>query len=101
MKLLCTKIQAPELTSFLETLENDYENPNLKVHFPAASEVNEDGEIEPITKESHKRSMIQQHSLHVASMVPSLFGHCLTSDHVKSCLHMLVKPAFAQKDDQA
>jgi hypothetical protein len=100
MKLFCSKIQASELTSFLATLENDYEKPNLKVHFPA-SEVNEDGEIEPITKESHKRAMIQQHSLHVASMVPSLFGHCLTSDHVKSCLNMLVKPAFAQKDDQA
>jgi hypothetical protein len=37
----------------------------------------------------------------MASLIPTLFAHCLTSDHVKQCLKMLVKPAFADKDDQA
>jgi len=45
--------------------------------------------------------MIQQYSLQIASLTPTLFSHCLTSAHVKQCLQMLVKPAFADKDDQA
>jgi hypothetical protein len=55
----------------------------------------DDAEIEPIQKESHKRAMIQQHALQIASSVPSLFGHCLSSEHVKQCLSMLINPAYA------
>ena len=51
-------MSASELTSMLQNLENDYENPNIKVHYPA-QDANDDGEIEPVQKESHKRAMIQ------------------------------------------
>lgn len=37
----------------------------------------------------------------MASLIPTLFAHCITSEHVNQCLKMLVKPAFADKDDQA
>ena len=71
------------------------------MHFPATEAVAEDADIEPVQKESHKRLMVQQHSLHIASMAPTLFSHCVESSHVKSCLQMLVKPAFVLKDDGA
>lgn len=105
MKVLASKFEASEVDELLAQVELDFNAPNLKLHFPAASvdtAEQDDDIIEPIQKESHKRAMIQQHSLQVASLVPTFFAHCLTANHVQTCLSMLVTPAFAAtKDDQA
>ena len=45
--------------------------------------------------------MISQHALNFASMIPSLFSHCVTSEHVLQILSMMVKPAFDLKDENA
>ena len=32
--------------------------------------------------DAHRRAMIQQHCLLMASSVPQMFAHCLTSEHI-------------------
>ena len=59
MKLLCSKMEKQELIDLLKQLDTDFEIPNLKSHFPAIDQAQEEeGDIEPVQKESHKRAMI-------------------------------------------
>jgi hypothetical protein len=51
--------------------------------------------------EAHRRAMIQQYCLLMASSLPQMFAHCLTSEHIDQCLGILVKPAYYNKDEQA
>ena len=101
MKVVAAKFDGQNLTQLLDQLAKDYTEPNVKVSFPIQAVDSDEDQLESVQKETHKISMIQQYSLHMASLIPTLFAHCLTSDHVKQCLQMLVKPAFADKDDQA
>lgn len=62
----------------------------------SASEEEDDEKVE-----AHRRAMIQQYCLLMASSLPQMFAHCLTSEHIDQCLGILVKPAYYNKDEQA
>lgn len=45
--------------------------------------------------------MILQHALNMASMIPQVWQHCVTSEHVLQIITMMLKPAYQQKDETA
>ena len=55
--MLCSKMGAAELSLLIVSLDQDFENPNIKTHFPP-HDMTDDAEKEPSSKESHKRAMI-------------------------------------------
>lgn len=60
LKVLAQKIEKAELSSMLNSLESEFENPNLSKHFAAAdlNSADEDDADMADSKDAHKRAMV-------------------------------------------
>ena len=80
------------VTEYLILMRKQYETPVVQEHFATESS-NQDN------KNEHRTEAIRSYSLSQVAQAPSIFRHCLQSNHIKLCLQVLIPVAFAAESE--
>jgi len=81
LKALADNLSKEEVTSYIDIMAQQFMQPNVSVHYPAEA-TEDDADEAPTNKYTNKKEQIQSYCLQVLSMTPTLFKHCLTSEHI-------------------
>jgi hypothetical protein len=64
MKAIAQRMDSSHLTKYIESLQSQFSDPDLKQHFPEQKRTDEEDEVDPAKQQTdHKRAMVQQFSL--------------------------------------